>query len=362
MNTDCILVGDIKAEFAKIAKIAIDNGIKIKTIENLSDLEKNFSDKEIFVLLTEDVNLDNFIINKNYKIVTFGNKENFKHINNNIFLHFDFPLNKKKLMDFFNNIKLNNSSFICSDIKMKELINICKKVALSNANVLVSGESGTGKEMITRFIHQCSNRSNNSFVALNCAAIPENLLESELFGHEKGAFTGALTQRIGKFEEAHNGTLFLDEISEMNQHLQAKLLRVIQEKEVCRLGSNKLIQINCRIIASTNKDLKHCIQNGSFREDLYYRLNVINISIPPLRERKQDILVLSEYFLKKFCKLNGVEDKVFSDGAIKSLIKYDWPGNVRELENIIHRNVILTQNNIINTIDGIMDVKVNKVV
>ena len=237
---------------------------------------------------------------------------------------------------------------------MLDLISMAKKVAKSDANILITGESGTGKEVLTQFIHKNSNRSQGNFVALNCAAIPDNLLESELFGHEKGAFTGALNRRIGKFEEADNGTLFLDEISEMNLMLQAKLLRAIQEREIVRVGGNKPIQLNIRIIATSNRNLMDFIQEKKFREDLYYRLNVINLKIPPLRERKDDIEPIAEHFLEKYSKMNGIQKvKTISKSGFLELKNYDWPGNVRELENTIHRAILLTDGDEINHFDNI---------
>ncbi len=229
---------------------------------------------------------------------------------------------------------------------MKQVYKLAKKVAPSSSTVLLLGESGTGKEILAKYIHFCSKRE-GPFVAINCAAIPEELLEAELFGYEKGAFTGAIKSKPGKFELAHKGTLFLDEIGDLSLKLQAKLLRVLQEKQVERLGSDHPIKVEVRIIAATNKDLEKEVEKGNFREDLFYRLNVIPIKIPPLRERKEDIPLLAEFFLKKICKREGIEEKKFSKKAIKALMNYSWPGNVRELENLIERVVILSENNII---------------
>ncbi len=229
---------------------------------------------------------------------------------------------------------------------MKQVYRLAKKVASSSSTVLLLGESGTGKEVLAKYIHFCSKRK-GPFIAINCAAIPEELLEAELFGYEKGAFTGAIKSKPGKFEIAQNGTLFLDEIGDLSLKLQAKLLRVLQEKQVERLGSNHSIKVEVRIIAATNKDLEKEVEKGNFREDLFYRLNVIPIKIPPLRERKEDIPLLAEFFLKKICKREGIEEKRFSEDAIKALVNYSWPGNVRELENLIERAIILSESEVI---------------
>jgi transcriptional regulator with PAS, ATPase and Fis domain len=226
---------------------------------------------------------------------------------------------------------------------MQQIIEVIKVVAKSNATLLITGESGTGKELVARAIHTQSYRKDKPFIAVSCGALPESLLESELFGHEKGAFTGAHAQRRGKFEAAHGGTLFLDEIGEMSANIQAHLLRVLEEKELTRVGGNDLIKVDVRIISATNKDMKKAIANGSFREDLYYRLNVVTIELPPLRERKDDILLLADYFLKRFASENKKDITGFSPEATECLLKCSWPGNVRELENAIERAVILTQ-------------------
>lgn len=230
--------------------------------------------------------------------------------------------------------------------QMKKIYELAKKVAPSSSTVLILGESGTGKEVLAKYIHFCSKRK-GPFVTINCAAIPEELLEAELFGYEKGAFTGAIKSKPGKFEIANKGTLFLDEIGDLSLKLQAKLLRVIQEKQVERLGSDHSIKVDVRILAATNKDLEKEVQEGRFREDLFFRLNVIPIKLPPLRERKEDIPLLTQFFLKRICEREGIEEKKFTSQAIKALLNYPWPGNIRELENFVERVVILSENNII---------------
>ncbi len=235
-----------------------------------------------------------------------------------------------------------NHALIYGDKKTEAILKMAKQIAPSEASVLLTGNSGTGKEIFSRFIHDNSKRANKKFVAVNCAAIPETLLESELFGYEKGAFTGAVARRIGKFEEASDGTLLLDEISEMDIGIQAKLLRAIQEKEIDRIGGKAPIKVNARIIATSNRNLEEAVKNGSFRQDLYYRLNVININIPDLKDRPGDIPVLAKHFIKKFSELNDLPMKDLAPAAEQKLLNYLWPGNVRELENTMHRAVLLS--------------------
>lgn len=231
--------------------------------------------------------------------------------------------------------------FMTQDVTMKKILLFLEDVARSHSTILIQGESGTGKEILARMIHSKSSCAQGPFVAVNCAAIPDGLLESELFGHEKGAFSGAVTRKIGKFEQANTGTLLLDEIGEMELSLQAKLLRVLQEGEIDRIGGSRLIPINVRIIATTNRDLRKEVQEQRFREDLFYRLNVVPIQIPPLRERISDIPLLSEFFLKRYARRDGKRIKEISEAVLESLMGRAYPGNVRELENLIERAVLL---------------------
>jgi two-component system NtrC family response regulator len=254
-----------------------------------------------------------------------------------------------KVNNTVKNIAIKNKSskekeidFVGTSKPIENVIKIADKVAITDATVLLLGESGVGKEVFTKYIYQKSNRNKAPFVAVNMAAIPDNLLESELFGYEKGAFTDAKEARAGKFEMANNGTLFLDEIGEMPISLQAKLLRAIQEKEIQRLGSSKSIKIDVRIISATNASLQDKIKDGEFREDLYYRLNTIPIIIPPLRDRKDEILDIAENVLKNVIKKYSLESKVLSKMAQKELIQYYWPGNIRELISVIERSAILS--------------------
>src|SRR5215472_7117080 len=227
------------------------------------------------------------------------------------------------------------------DDAMAHVVQLAQQIAPSDASVLITGESGTGKEVVARYVHSRSNRARAPFVPVNCAAIPEHLLESELFGHEKGAFTGALARRIGKFEEASGGTLLLDEISEMDARLQAKLLRAIQEREIDRVGGAKPVKVDIRILATSNRDLAAEVRKGTFREDLLYRLNVVNLRLPALRERPKDILALARHFARKYAEANGTPMRPIAPATERLLASHPWRGNVRELENTIHRAVLL---------------------
>jgi DNA-binding NtrC family response regulator len=231
--------------------------------------------------------------------------------------------------------------------KMKEVFRIVAKIAPSHSTILIVGESGTGKELIARAIHEGSPRRDKPFMAINCAAIPDTLIESELFGHEKGSFTGASAREIGIFEAADGGTVFLDEIGEMNVAMQAKLLRAIQEKEIRRVGGKVNIGLDVRLVSATNKELENEIRKGTFREDLFYRLNVIRINLPPLRERGSDIKTLAEFFLEKYGTSSGIKIDGISRQALKLLMNYSWPGNVRQLESVIERSILMAESNYI---------------
>jgi DNA-binding NtrC family response regulator len=235
----------------------------------------------------------------------------------------------------------DNRPMVVRDAAMQSVMTLADQVAGSDASILITGESGVGKEVVARYVHQKSRRAARPFISVNCAAIPENLLESELFGHEKGAFTGAVARRIGKFEEANGGTLLLDEISEMDARLQAKLLRAIQEREIDRVGGTKPVKVDIRILATSNRDLAQAVRDGAFREDLLYRLNVVNLRLPPLRERPGDVIALAEFFVKKYAAANGVAERPLAAEAKRRLTLHRWPGNVRELENAMHRAVLL---------------------
>ena len=237
----------------------------------------------------------------------------------------------------------DQSELICGDPRMAEVLQRARRYAAAEASVLITGESGTGKEMFARFLHRHSRRAQGPFVAVNCAAIPDHLLESELFGHERGAFTGAVARRVGRFEEANGGTLLLDEVSEMEPRLQAKLLRAIQEREIDRVGGARAVPVDLRLIATSNRDLERAVAAGSFREDLLFRLGVLTLPLPPLRERPGDVEALARHFAAKLAHANGLPPRPLSAGAIARLRALPWRGNVRELESCIHRAVVLAQ-------------------
>ncbi len=250
--------------------------------------------------------------------------------------------------------KYSFDNIIGNCAEMKKIFGLIKKVAPTTAPILIQGESGTGKELIARAIHQNSKRKNEKFLAINTTSLPETLLESELFGYKKGAFTGADRDKIGLLEDTRGGTLFLDEVGSMSKHFQGKLLRAIQESEIIPVGSSKPVSIDVRFISASNKNLKELVGAGLFREDLYYRLNVIEIFIPPLRERMDDILLLADYFLHRFCEEHNMSMKSFSKEAMKHIFSHDWPGNVRELENVIRRAVIVSDGKLISPNDIII--------
>jgi len=259
-------------------------------------------------------------------------KEHLSLINENDFL-------KEEITTY-----ASNENVIASDPIMRQLIKKAHQIAKSDSSVFISGESGTGKEVIARLIHRLSKRQHEQFITVNCAAIPDTLIESEFFGHEKGAFTGALQKRIGRFERADRGTLFLDEITETPISLQPKLLRAIQEMEFERLGGNSTIKVDVRFISTTNRNMEEAIKSKLFREDLYYRLNVLPIHIPPLRQRKKDIIPLAEFFIQKYIKRHGGTNKILTEDAKQKLLKYHFPGNVRELNNVVERAIVLSEN------------------
>ena len=243
----------------------------------------------------------------------------------------------------------DTTDFLFRDPGMARVVQLAEQIAPSDASVLITGESGTGKEVMAKYVHSKSRRAGHAFISINCAAIPENLLESELFGHEKGAFTGAVARRIGKFEEASGGTLLLDEISEMDVRLQAKLLRAIQEKVIDRVGGTRPVPVDLRIIATSNRNLVDAVRAGTFREDLLFRLNVVNLKLPPLRDRPLDIAALAEHFVAKYSKANGLPPRTLTPDARLALLRAPWPGNVRELENTLHRAVLLARGELIDT-------------
>jgi DNA-binding NtrC family response regulator len=268
---------------------------------------------------------------------------------------FSFDSLTRTIENIISRSQCSSPEVITDDENMKKIIELSSSVALSDMTVLIMGESGTGKELLARFIHESSRRSKKAFIAVNCAAIPDNLLESELFGFEKGSFTGAMEKKVGKFELANGGTILLDEIGEMSTTLQAKLLRVLQEREIDRIGSKQPVPVNVRVLATTNRDLHKEIEEGRFREDLYFRLSAFPLSLPPLRERPMDIKLLSEHFADKFALELGKKVSGFSNEAFEFLMSRHWKGNIRELENAVHRAVLMTKSDIIGEDDFMIE-------
>ncbi|MFV0627349.1 MAG: sigma 54-interacting transcriptional regulator [Alphaproteobacteria bacterium] len=348
-----LIVGTLDGQIGAASKIAISHGGHVsitETVEEGLDFLRSGKTAELVMI---DVKLDihKFISSLeseriNALVVAAGVSTNptlaVKAIKAGAKEYIPLPPDPEMIGAVLAAATRENHALIYGDKKTEEILKLAKQVAPSEASILLTGESGTGKEIFSRFVHDNSKRANNKFVAVNCAAIPETLLESELFGYEKGAFTGAVARRIGKFEEASEGTLLLDEISEMDIKIQAKLLRAIQEKEIDRIGGKSPIKVNTRIIATSNRDLEAEVERGAFRQDLYYRLNVINIEIPSLKDRKEDIPVLAKHFAKKYAEMNDIMFKPVSENAEKKLMSYPWPGNVRELENTIHRAVLIS--------------------
>ena len=260
-------------------------------------------------------------------------------------------LDENRYLRDFSDTAFRFENLVAGSKKMRDVFDIAEQVARRDSTVLLTGESGTGKELFAKAIHQNSLRTSKPFITVNCGAIPENLIESELFGHRKGSFTGAVADRVGKFEAANEGTVFLDEIGELPINLQVRLLRVIQEREIDKIGFPKPIPVNVRLIAATNRDLRTLIEDGHFRDDLFYRLSVVTIELPPLRERRDDIPLLLNHFLKKHCTRYKMPVPSFADDAVELLTHYDWPGNVRELENVIEHAVVLGRSDVIRAED-----------
>ena len=352
-----LIIGDLKGRIIEAAKVAKENKAKVlHAIDIKSAMILLRSGKNIELIMIDAemsiAELKTALESEHFSIpivacgILGNHKRAVESIKEGAIEYVPLPPNKEAIAALFTVISNNinsNEEIIYLSSSFSKVISLAKQIAPSIANVLISGQSGVGKEVIAKLIHKNSDRANKELVSINCAAIPENLLESEMFGHEKGAFTGAIERRIGKFEEANHSTLFLDEISEMDLKLQAKLLRAIQEKEIFRVGGNKPIKLNIRIIATSNRDLISEVKKGNFREDLFYRLNVIHIKVPLLSERAEDIKPLANYFVKKYCEINNIKSKTVSDSAIAKLKLHTWSGNVRELENVIHRAVLITE-------------------
>ena len=354
-----LIVGTLGGHFTTAGKIAMSKGAKVAQANSIDDAMNALRTGQGADLVMIDVKLDIAGLIKRLQgerivvpVVACGlAAEAVAAIEQGAKEYIPLPPDAELIAAVLQAVSEESSEIVFQDAVMDAVIALADRIAPSDASVLITGESGTGKELMAHHIHKKSKRSAAQFVAVNCAAIPENLLESELFGHEKGSFTGAVARRIGKFEEADGGTLLLDEISEMHPRLQAKLLRVIQEREIDRVGGTHTIPVDVRILATSNRNLEKAVQGHEFREDLYFRLNVVNIVLPPLRDRPNDVLALAAHFSKKYADANDLAEKPFSQAAKDSLQRHGWRGNVRELENTVHRSVLLAQGDEIGTED-----------
>jgi two-component system response regulator FlrC len=350
-----LIIGQINNTLMDASKIAIDRGAKVGHVDSVEKALSMLRVGKGADLIMADVNIPIGILVQSLKkerfvipVVACGVGENNEEkavaaIQAGATEYIPLPPDVDLIAAILESVSNTTQTMLYKSEQMERVYKLAQQIAKSDASVLISGESGTGKEVLSKLVHKMSKRAKAPFISINCAAIPEHLLESELFGHEKGAFTGAIARRVGKFEEASGGTLFLDEISEMHIHLQAKLLRAIQERIIDPLGSSRPVKIDIRIIATTNRDLWEYVKEGKFREDLYFRLNVINIEMPALRDRKDDILFLADYFIEKYTIANGLPTRLLSEAAKRSLLAHAWPGNVRELENLMHRAVLMTE-------------------
>src|SRR3954465_7215800 len=348
-----LIVGTLKGQLTTATKIAMDNGASVTHAEDNKTAMRVLRGGKGADLLLVDVALDirDLVIRLEAEhihvpIVACGISSDARAavaaIHAGAKEYIPLPPDPELIAAVLAAVANDSRDMVYRDEAMAKVIKLAQQIAGSDASVMITGESGTGKEVLARYVHTRSNRAKKPFISINCAAIPEHLLESELFGHEKGAFTGAVARRIGKFEEASGGTLLLDEISEMDVRLQAKLLRAIQEKMIDRVGGTRPVPVDIRIIATSNRNLAEAVRNGSFREDLWFRLNVVNLKLPPLRERPGDIAALAEFFVEKYAKANGLSRRLLSPDAREQLLRAPWPGNVRELENTLHRAVLLS--------------------
>lgn len=359
-----LIVGSLDGHITLAGKIAISRGAKVAHVDDVDQAMTALRNGQGAELIMFDVSLDIHRMIDSLKrerisipVVACGIGTSaeiaVRAIKAGAKEYIPLPPDAELIAAVLAAVTEESSAFIFSDPIMKATLKLADQVAPSDASILVTGESGTGKEVMARYIHTHSKRSNKPFVSVNCAAIPENLLESELFGHEKGAFTGAIARRIGKFEEATGGTLLLDEISEMHPRLQAKLLRAVQERVIDRVGGSQPVRVDIRLIATSNRDMQEEVRKGTFREDLYFRLNVMSLELPPLRERPGDIALLAEHFAHKYAAANGVQIDSIAPDVLDTLRAHEWRGNVRELENTMHRAVLLTHSPIIEQ-DAIM--------
>jgi len=348
-----LVVGRLNGQLALAVKMAMQTGAKVSHVDSIEDATHALRAGQGADLMMVDIELDiGALIAANEQerirvpVVACGiggdSGRAAAAIRAGAIEFIPLPPDAELIAAVLAAVSDDDRPLVARDPTMTAVMMLADQVAGSEASILITGESGVGKEVMARYVHKKSRRADKPFISVNCAAIPENLLESELFGHEKGAFTGALARRIGKFEEANGGTLLLDEISEMDARLQAKLLRAIQEREIDRVGGSKPVKVDIRILATSNRDLAVAVRDGVFREDLLYRLNVVNLRLPALRERPADVIALAEHFVKKYATANALPDRPLSAEARRRLAAHRWPGNVRELENAMHRAVLLS--------------------
>lgn len=353
-----MLIGSLDGYVSTAAKIALNQGAKVLCFDTpdaaFDALRKGANIEAIFLdiqcgvkAFAQSLTQERFHVTLIACGVKVTAEEAAQSIHDGAKEYIPFPPDAELIAAILTAVSRQDHTLLSQDPAMERWVRFAQKVAPSEASILITGESGTGKEVMARYIHEHSKRSHKPFIAVNCAAIPENLLESELFGHEKGSFTGAVARRIGKFEEASSGTLLLDEISEMHPRLQAKLLRAIQEKVIDRVGGSQTIPVNVRIIATSNRNLMEAIEAGEFREDLYFRLNVVNIQLPPLRERPLDIPVLAQHFMTLCANMNHMPAKPFAPESLTALQNAPFRGNVRELQNMIHRALLISESDMI---------------
>ena len=349
-----LIVGSLDGHIVTAGKIALARGAKVAHVDDIESALVALRSGQGADLVLFDVKLDvGSMIEQlrseriNLPVVACGIGTNaeiaVRAIKAGAKEYIPLPPDPELIAAVLAAVSEESTALIWRDPVMQKTLKLAEQIAPSDASVLITGESGTGKEVMARFLHNHSKRASKAFISVNCAAIPENLLESELFGHEKGAFTGAVARRIGKFEEANGGTLLLDEISEMHPRLQAKLLRAIQEREIDRVGGTQPIKVDIRLLATSNRDLEQEVREGRFREDLFFRLNVMTLELPPLRQRPGDIQPLAEHFIRRYAEANGLPVPKLGEEALAMLRAHPWRGNVRELENTMHRAVLLNR-------------------
>ncbi|HLZ67227.1 MAG TPA: sigma-54 dependent transcriptional regulator [Aliidongia sp.] len=359
-----LIVGPLSGYISAAGKIALSRGAKVAQIDDIDKAMAALRAGQGADLIMIDVKLDVARMVQALKaerihiqVVACGvgtdAESAVRAIKAGAKEYIPLPPDAQLIASVLEAVAAESHPLVFRDPVMAQVLRLADQIAPSDASVLITGESGTGKEIMARHLHRKSRRAERPFISINCAAIPEQLLESELFGHEKGAFTGAVARRLGKFEEANGGTLLLDEVTEMHPRLQAKLLRAIQEREIDRVGGSQPVKVDIRVIATSNRDMEEAVRQGQFRDDLYFRLNVVTLRLPALRERPADVAALADHFAKKYSALNDVDYHGLTDAARAMLMRHHWRGNVRELENTIHRAVLLSNGGQIDT-DAIM--------